>query len=133
MIGGTLQKAQYAALKANPPIADGAVFDRVPESAKGTFPRITIGDEQVIDDGTTCGDAWEVFSDVHVWSRPVAGSKLEAKDLGAAIKARLATTLTVEGFDVISATIETMRSFRDPDGQTEHAVLTFRYLLNPKE
>lgn len=130
MIGSQLQKAIYAALVAGPGVAGGRIYDRVPE--KPVFPYVTIGDDQVLDDGNTCEDGWEVASNVHVWSRPAEGSKVEVKDLAAAIVPRLAvTTLDVSGFRLIAAQLETSRVFRDPDGITEHAVLTFRHVLAP--
>lgn len=128
MIGADLQKGIYAALTAAPAVAGGRVYDRVPADPK--FPYITIGDDQFLDDGGTCGDAWEVFADIHVWSRPVAGSKVEVKDLEAAVIARL-RTVTVTGASVVVAALESARTFRDADGITEHAVITMRYLIDP--
>jgi len=128
VIGGELQQAIYAALVAGS-IAGGRIYDRVPAGAM--FPYVTIGDEQVLDDGSECMDAWEVISDVHVWSRPDGGSKLELKALVAEIVPRLATTLTVSGFRTVVGDMQTVRSFRDPDGLTEHAVLSFRFLIDP--
>ena len=129
MIGGQLQKAIYAALSAAPPLCEGRIFDLPP--AGDAFPRITIGDDQVLYDGNSCGDGWEIYSDVHVWSRPKAGSKLEAKDIRADVVARLTGSLTVSGFTVVSSVLDQARTMRDPDGLTEHAVLTFRHVLEP--
>jgi hypothetical protein len=129
MIGSALQKAIFAALIASPPIADGRVYDAVPP--KPGFPYLTIGDEQVVDDGNTCDVGWEVFTDVHIWSRPTSGSKVEVKDLAAAVVSRLSTPLAVAGFVTLVAELQTARTLRDPDGLTEHAVLTFRYVLQP--
>ena len=130
MIGDALQKAIYAALTASPAVAGGAVYDRVPKTAG--FPRVTIGDEQVLDDGDSCSDAWEVYSTLHVWSRPNEGSKIEVKNLAAEVAARVATEdLAVAGFTVVVAAIEEMRFLRDPDGITEHGVVTVRYELQP--
>lgn len=129
MIGSQLQKAIFAALNTETAVAGGRIYDRVPENA--TFPYVTIGDDQVLDDGNSCDDGWEVFADVHVWSRPDSGSKAEVKDLAASVGSRLAATLTVTGFTVIIAALESSRTFRDPDGLTEHSVLTFRYVLQP--
>lgn len=128
MIGGELQQAIYAALVAGS-IAGGRIYDRVPASA--AFPYVTIGDEQVIDDGSACMDEWEVISDVHVWSRPAIGSKLEAKALIAQIVPLLATTLTVAGFRTVVGDLQSSRIFRDPDGLTEHGALSFRYMIDP--
>lgn len=129
MIAGELQKAIYTALTTAPAIAGGNVFDQVP--ASDPFPRITIGDEQVIDDSTTCQDGWDVSADVHCWSRPETGSKLEVKQLASAVVARVTAISGITGFSLVSLTHETTRVFRDPDGLTEHAVITFRALIDP--
>ena len=129
MIAGELQKAIFAALTAAPALASGNVFDQVPEG--DPFPRITIGDEQVIDDSTTCQDGWEVSTDVHCWSRPETGSKLEVKQLAADVVARITAISIIAGLSLVSLTHETTRVFRDPDGLTEHAVVTFRALIDP--
>lgn len=123
--GDKIQRAMFAALTA----ADlGDVYDRPP--ADRTYPHFTIGDEQVIDDGDSCGDAWEVFEDVHVWDQPDTGSKVRLKQLMAAAEPVLAVNLEIAGFRVVSAVLETARSFRDPDGITEHGVMTFKYLID---
>lgn len=129
MIGSELQAAIYNALTTAPALAGGNVFDRVPES--DPFPRITLGDEQVIDDSTTCQDGWEVYPDVHCWSRPATGSKGEVKALAAAVKQRVTAIDAVAGFSLVSLTHQTTRVFRDPDGLTEHAVISFRALIDP--
>lgn len=129
MISGELQKAIYAALMVAPALAGGDVFDQVPE--RDPFPRITIGDEQVMDDSTTCQQGWDVSADVHCWSRPDTGSKLEVKTLAAAVVARVTSISSIDGFSLVSLTHETTRVFRDPDGLTEHAVITFRALIDP--
>ena len=131
MIGGARQRAIYAALASAPAVADGRVYDRPPAPKVRMFPDITIGDEQVIEDGTTCGDGWLVYADVHIWSQPESGSKLEAKDLAPAVVARLDAPLAVAGFRVIDQGVESARTIRDPDGITEHGILTFRYELQP--
>jgi hypothetical protein len=128
MIGPELQGVIYAALTAAN-VASGRIYDRVPNDP--TFPYITIGDEQVIDDGTTCQDGWEVYPDVHCWSRPSNGSKAEVKELAAAVVAAVTGISSVSGFSLVSITHETTRVFRDPDGLTEHAVCSFRALIDP--
>lgn len=130
MIGAQLQRAIYAALMASPPVAGGQIYDRVSDGKP--YPHVTIGDDQVIENGTACYDGWEVFADVHIWSRSVAGSKAEAKDLAAVIVARLATpSLKVSGFRIAVANLQTSRTMRDRDGLTEHLVITIRFLLFP--
>lgn len=127
MVGSEVQKAIYAALVAAD-VAGDRIYDQPPEDA--VFPYVTIGDEQVLDDGTSCGDAWEVFTDVHGWSQPATGSKAEVKDLRAAIVAAVKGISAVSGFSLISVSVDTSRTRRDPDGLTEHDITTFRFLLN---
>jgi hypothetical protein len=129
MIGEEFQRAIYGALTAAPALVDGNVFDQVPENEP--FPHITIGDEQVLDDSNTCQDGWEVHTDVHCWSRPVDGSKGEVKKLAASVVTRVIAIASVDGFSLVSLAHETTRVFRDPDGITEHAVVSFRALIDP--
>lgn len=129
MIGPELQVAIVTALKAAPALCDGRIYDNPPTGA--AFPYITVGDDQVLDDSNSCAEGWEAYPDIHVWSRPAAKSKLEMKGLAAAIVTRLSALDGVAGFIVVSARLETFRSFRDPDGITEHGVVTMRYLLDP--
>lgn len=127
MIGAQVQAALYAAL--NGATDCGArIYDRVPEGA--VFPYVTIGDEQVINDGDQCTDGWEVIPDVHVWSRPVNGSKAEVKTIAAQVVAAVLGISAIDGFDLASVHHETTRFLRDPDGKTEHAVLTFRLVIS---
>ena len=129
MIGAELQKAIYDALtSASPAIAGGRVYDQVPPSP--VFPYHSIGDEQVIDDSTTCQDGWEVYPDVHCWSRPVNGSKAEVKALAAQVVEAVTAITTISGLSLVSISHDTTRVFRDPDGLTEHAVVSFRALID---
>jgi hypothetical protein len=128
MIGDGLQRALFDALK-TAGIAGGRIYDQVPPNAK--FPYVTIGDEQVIDDGNTCTESWEVYPDVHVWSRPDAGSKGELKIAMKAAADAILAIASVPGLTLVSVKPETSRSFREPDGKTEHGVLTFRFIIDP--
>src|SRR5690606_6159142 len=77
------------------------------------MPYITIGDDQIIDDSTTCEKAWEVFVTVHVWSRAVG--RIEAKAIGSAIEETLDTALTIDGFVVKEHELRDARYPTDPD------------------
>lgn len=103
------------------------VYDWPPMTPR--FPYITIGEDQIIDDGTTCGEGFECFVTVHVWSREKG--KPEAKAIGAAVRAALNVALPVAGFTVVEFEQRDARYLRDPDGVTEHGVLVFRYLIDP--
>lgn len=125
MIGPELQKAIFTVLH---PVAEGRIYDTPPAGA--TFPYVTIGDEQDIDDGSACGAAWEAFADVHFWSRSSAGSKVELKQLMQQATPLL-VAISVTGFRVVVANAQNSRAFTDPDGLTQHGVLTVRYLIDP--
>lgn len=128
MIGAQLQAAVYAALS-GASVASGRVYDRVPETA--AFPYVTIGDEQVVDDSSDCQKGWEVFLDIHCWSRPSAGSKAEVKALAASVVDVVEAITTISGFTLVQILHETSRFLRDPDGLTEHGICTFRALIDP--
>lgn len=128
MLGAQLQKAIFDALTGGN-ICAGRIYDQVP--AEPIYPYVTIGDEQAIDDGNSCGDSWEVFADLHVWSRSATGSKAELKTIMAALVPLVAVPLVVADHIVVGADLQNTRSFRDPDGLTEHGVVNVRYLIDP--
>lgn len=103
-------------------IADRA-YDRVP--ARPVFPYVTIGGLQATEDGADCVDGEEVFLDVHVWSR--AKDSVEAKRIAAELK-RLFHGSELDLGDGAALTDLEWRGTRflnDPDGQTEHGVVSF--------
>lgn len=123
MIGEEVQRALYEALA---PVA--SVYDRVPLNAQ--FPYITIGDEQIVDDGNTCDEGWEVFSSVHIWSRDNSGFQ-EAKLLLAQAVPAIVGITSIDGHQLISVEVESTRIFRDPDGLTSHGVVSAKFIINP--
>lgn len=134
--GHPLQVAVFAALTGSTAVTNfvaQGIFDRVrtTDAMAADFPYITIPDDQIIDDGNTCGEAWEAFVDVHVWGRD--GGAAKTKQIGDAVADALGTEIAVAGHTVVSGTLETARNVTDPDGITAHRVLTFRYLLQPVE
>lgn len=130
MIDEELQKSVYAALVAAN-VASGRIYDEPPEDA--TFPYCVIGDEQDVDDGTDCQDGWEVFIDVHVWSRPAAGSFLEAKAIAKAAVAAVRSISAVAGYTLVQIDPQQTLYRRDPggDGKTRQAICQFRALIDP--
>ncbi len=126
MIETQVQRAIRDALQIAPPVAGDNIFDFVPEGAP--FPRVTIGEEQIVGDGNSCGDGWEVFADVHVWSREAGFA--EAKVLAAAVSERICAISAITGFNLISVEMRDQRRMRDPDGLTSHIVLSFQFTLD---
>ncbi|MET4307939.1 DUF3168 domain-containing protein [Bradyrhizobium sp. RT4b] len=102
------------------------VYDDVP--SKPVFPYVSLGDGQVLPDRADCVDGAEVFAQIDVWSRTVG--YVECKQIAAAIVARLDDrVLVVAGFRVNVLELQDVQYLRDPDGQTRHAAMTFRALL----
>jgi hypothetical protein len=150
-VGEALQRAVFRALRDDASLAalfvggEARIFDRVPppdsddslqaNRRKPAFPYITIGDDELIDDGNGCARAWEATCTVHVWSRAVG--KVEAKALADAVAYALggapeitSPPIAPNGFTVVDWAWRDTRTFTDPDGLTTHSVLTFRYLID---
>jgi hypothetical protein len=126
MIGTEVQRAIFDALKV---VVPGArVYDNVPADA--VFPYVTIGDEQTLDAGNACGDGWETYADVDVWSRANSGFD-EVKELTATVVTALAGIAEIQGHDLIAVEVESTRTFRDPDGKTSHSAISVKFTINP--
>lgn len=124
MIGPQIQKAVFEALMAAPPLCDGRIYDAVPSKPK--FPYATLGDENLIEDGNACGDEWDAFPTIHIWSRKPG--HVEAKQIMSAAAGRILAIPTIEDFTLIAIASESARVFTDPDGLTAHGVLSFRFI-----
>lgn len=103
-------------------IAGQRVYDRVPGEA--TFPYISFGAEDMISDNAECITAFEHSIQIDCWSRKPGFT--EAKNL--ANEVRLA--LHEYEFNLSSNALvlfehRVTRVFRDPDGLTSHAAVTF--------
>ncbi|WP_309086464.1 DUF3168 domain-containing protein [Chelativorans sp.] len=135
IIGTQLQAAIFEALTAFPAIAGGRVYDDVPPEddrvaeTGAADPYVTIGDDQVLDDGNSCDDGWEIFADVDIWSRAVGYD--EVKSIGVEVVERVRSITSIAGFQVIAASLSRYQPMRDPDGITRRLAITFRFLLNP--
>jgi hypothetical protein len=125
-----LQAAAYAALKADAALTAliaGRIFDRVAPDA--VFPYVNLAGFQLVQDDADCVDGAEIFFEVHVWSRVVA--RTEAAEITGAVRAVLHDAdLALNGFDLVLIEHRDTRYLRDPDGVTNHAVITFRALVD---
>ncbi len=114
------------------------VFDDLsaPDSA---YPRVCIGDDQVIGETNTCFDPSEIYSTVHIWaanSADAADARLKAKQIAAQVRRVLAQTLTLVDHAMTSALFHDSRFMidgdeTDADGRVAHGVLTFHYRTSP--
>jgi hypothetical protein len=122
-----IQGAIVTRLKADSAVAalvNGRVYDSVPSGA--TFPYVTIGPVDSVDDDADCITGLLVAQQIDVWSRAVGTP--EAKKIVDAVRAALhdqeaALPLTTNGMAYFEH--RNSRISRDPDGLTSHGVLSF--------
>lgn len=127
-----LQGAIIARLRADSAIAaivGTKVYD-TPET--NTFPRITLGEDQVTFSRADCYLGEDVSITIHAWSRSVGFP--EVKRLASAIQAALhEADLTLDGYRLVDLSIDDIRFMRDSDGLSSHAVLNFTALTEPTD
>lgn len=126
-----VQTALYAALtEADPPVAEGRVYDYAPDRVK--FPYVLIDGGQAIPDDTTTATGFdsgiEEYIDLHVWSR-FRGNE-EIKRITSRIHDLLhGASLTVPGRASAHVWIDAVRGpIRDPDGISRHSVVTVKII-----
>ena len=126
-----LQQAVFAALGANENVKDivddpPRIFDSVP---RGThFPYIVIGDDKESDWSTATERGSEHLLTIHVYSR-AAGHK-EARVAADAVVAALdGAALALVGFRLVDLRWQATDSARENDGETIHAQLRFRAVV----
>lgn len=126
-----LQKAVIAKLLSSGPLmalVQDRVFDDVPPNAG--FPRITYGDEDMVADDFDCITSHIVFLPVHIWSNKIG--KPECKEIAGMVRNILHEEELSLGsaFRLLSLEHDTTRYLRDPDGKTNHGVVTFRAMVD---
>lgn len=133
MIDPTLElhAAIVAALKGDSDvtaIVAQKVFDEVTEGA--AMPYVTMGQPQVLPDRADCIDGAEVFFPVHCWAG--GPQSVVIKELAHAVAASLdQLEPSLSESRVILFDHDGTQYLDDPDGQTKHAVVTFRILTEP--
>jgi len=125
-----LQAAVVAELKAASAltaIVGERIYDAVPASA--VFPYVTFRVDGVLDDGVDCVEASEIFFSIHVWSRAVGWP--EASRIAGEIRDALdLNELDVTGYNLVNLHFRDFRRLDDPDGKTNHGVVSFRALID---
>jgi hypothetical protein len=127
-----LQVAIVTRLKNDPRVltlTGGRVFDRVPRDSAGKvtaeFPYVALGPDQEIPTMADCIRASEFFLQIDVWSRAVGFP--EAKRIARAVEDALnEAELPLGDNALVYFEYDGRRTFRDPDGLTSQAALTFR-------
>ncbi len=120
-----IQGAIVARLKATAAVTalvGTRIYDLVPAGA--TFPYITLGEGDETSDDVDCIDGFEISLDIDVWSRKPGFP--EAKQIANEIRLALKEPpLAIGDNALVYFNHRQTRTFRDPDGLTSHAVLTF--------
>lgn len=129
-----LQQAIFATLSLNGDVKDCVgdpprIFDAVPRGAP--FPYIVIGDDKESDWSTATEPGTSHALTVHIWSR-AAGRKETRQAAQAVIGALNGAELTLDGQALIDLRYLESESSRESDGETVHAQLRFRALLEPQ-
>jgi len=113
------------------------VYNTVPRSTSGgaptkAYPFIAFSDAQDVPSSPTndCDAEIETFITVEVWDDAQARGQTGAKRLAAAAVVAAARILTVTGWSMTVAGLETSRHLPIADG-VARSVVTLRYLLDP--
>ncbi|ALJ98225.1 Hypothetical protein BIBO1_3044 [Brucella inopinata BO1] len=122
-ISEELQRYLYAKLRTVPEVttlAGGRVYDRVPEDK--TFPYISFGPSDIVDDGAECIEAETHTIQLDAWSRAVG--KGECKNLVDGVKKALQRdTPELSDNAIVEMTVPFTRVVTDPDGLTTHGII----------
>lgn len=124
-----IQGAIVARLKADPAVTalvNGRIYDAAPSNA--TFPYVTIGPVDSVDDDADCITGLIVAQQIDCWSRYPSGGTVEVKKLVDAVRVSLhdreahlpLATNAMSYFEHRNSRIT-----RDPDGLTSHGILSF--------
>jgi hypothetical protein len=123
-----LQKAIVTALK-GASIAGGRVYDRVPDTP--TFPYVSFGPFTALTEIADEYEGSETTIQLDVWSR--ANNSVEVKQVGRAVREALhEAELTLEEDQrLVELIVQDVRYTADPDGLTQHGIITLRALTEP--
>jgi hypothetical protein len=125
-----LQTLLFERLRSAPEV-QAIIGDRVYDNpiGKDTFPYISFGPSDVVEDDADCITGRVETIQIDCWSRSKGGFK-EVKALADSVKKALhhySGTLTVNA--LVEMTVESIRYFRDPDGITSHGVITLQAII----
>lgn len=132
-----LQGTIYQRLKTDPTVAslvNTRVFDRIPEGA--AFPYISFNTMDSITDDFDCIEGYALSIQVDCWSRSdTTPGYPEVHRMADAVRQALVheappIELAVNALAIFNHSIT--RVFRDPDGLTSHAVVTFEAVVERK-
>lgn len=106
----------------------GSILDRNERPAPS--PSIVLGEAQEVDEGTDLKRRHvRVYHTAHVWKREpsLEGAMLICAEVRRAINA--SRLLLETGLHCADAHVSSVRTMRDPDGETSHGVVTIEVLV----
>lgn len=128
-----LKKAIIAALKVGNAIAGGRNYDRAP--ATPAFPYTTLGPFDVTPEVADEYEGGDTTIQIDGWSRGTGSlvASVEIMQIGRLIHGALHEKVLSldESQRLVALTVEQIRYSRDPDGLTEHAIITVRARTEP--
>jgi len=120
-----LQGAIVSRLKADAAVramVTDRVYDNVPNDAG--FPRITLGATDETSDDADCVEGLVISFQIDCWSQAVGFPQV--REMADAVRRSLHDAdLALASNALVSFTHRQTRVFRDPDGLTSHAAMTF--------
>jgi hypothetical protein len=134
--GSTGLTAAFAALGVSRVAGLLPVFDYVPRGADGrptrSYPFVAFADAQDVPASPTndCDAEIEHFVTVEAWDEAEARGHTGAKSLAAAVVVAAARILTIPGWSMTVAGVESVRHLPIADG-VARSVVTLRYLMDP--
>jgi hypothetical protein len=126
-----LQQAIFATLASSSAVTDAVgdrIYDAVPRGS--AFPYIVIGDDHETDWSTATEPGSAHALTIHIWSR--AQGRRETRLAAEAVADALnGAALAIDGHTLIDLRWLESESLRESDGETVHAQLRFRAVLEP--
>lgn len=127
-----LKKAIIAKLKTGNAIAGGRNYDRAPSSP--VFPYTTLGPFDELTEEADEYDGKDIAFQVDIWARGTSSiaASVEVMQIGEAVRNALhEEALTLDNARLVALTIDRVNYTQDPDGQTEHGIVTGRARTEP--
>lgn len=129
----TVQKAVRARLVATQAVTDlvpaVSILDRSQRPAPS--PSIILGEVQTVDEGTSFQRTHtRVYHTVHVWKREpsLEGIKAICGAIRSAIQ--FGRMFLDPGYHAADVKVSSIRTVRDPDGETSHGIVTIEVLVS---
>lgn len=125
-----LQIAIFQRLSQDPELMSRVtgVYDRVPEDTE--YPYVTIGEPDVTPEETKTSFRENIPWTMHAFTFNNGEGKAPAyKILNSMLMSLTRTRLAVPGYTLHQVKMESYRVFEDIDGETHHAILRVRFIL----